>query len=98
MDDDSHRTHWPLVASGVMLVGASYGLGRYAYGLYLPALRAEFGFGASTAGALAAVGYGAYCAALLAAGGLAGRGGARGVAIAAAACVALGTGSIALAG
>ena len=96
--DDAHRTHWPLVASGVMLVGASNGLGRYAYGLYLPSLRAEFGFGASAAGALAAVGYSTYCAALVAGGMLAGRGGARGVAIAAAACVALGTGSIALAG
>jgi predicted MFS family arabinose efflux permease len=95
--DDAHRTR-PLVAAGVMLIAVSYGLARYAYGLYLPSLRVEFGFGASTAGLLAAVGYSAYCAALVAGGALAGGGRARGAAIAAGACAAIGTGAIAIAG
>jgi predicted MFS family arabinose efflux permease len=92
------RSTWPLVAAGTALIGAAYGLGRYAYGLYLPSLRAEFGFGAATAGALAAGAYGAYCLGLV--GGAAGaeRGHARAVALAAGGCAAAGTGAIGVAG
>jgi hypothetical protein len=35
----SDRSQWPLVAAGTALIGATYGLGRYAYGLNLPVLR-----------------------------------------------------------
>jgi predicted MFS family arabinose efflux permease len=96
----SDRSQWPLVAAGTALIGATYGLGRYAYGLNLPVLRRELGLGASTAGALAAVAYGAYCLALVAGGRIADRGtaAARAVAVAAGACTVAGTGAVALAG
>jgi predicted MFS family arabinose efflux permease len=98
--NEDHCSQWPLVAAGTALVGATYGLGRYAYGLYLPVLRTEFDLGASTAGVLAAVAYGAYCPALVAGARIADRGfaGARAVAVAAGACAVAGTGAIALAG
>jgi predicted MFS family arabinose efflux permease len=96
---ENDRSSLPLVAAGTALVGATYGLGRYAYGVYLPVLRGEFGLGASTAGALAAVAYAAYCIGLLAAAPVADRAPAtaRGVAVAAGACAAAGTGTIAVA-
>ena len=63
-----------LVAAGLGVIAVTYGLARYGYGLYLPQLRAEFGFSAGTAGWLAAGGYLAYCAAALLAPPLVGRG------------------------
>jgi predicted MFS family arabinose efflux permease len=94
----SRRPTWPLVAAATALIGATYGLGRYAYALYLPALRADFGLGAATAGAVASAAYGAYCAGLLAGGAVAERGRARAAAVAAGACAVAGTGAIAIAG
>jgi predicted MFS family arabinose efflux permease len=92
------RPTWPLVAAGSALIGASYGLGRYAYGLYLPSLRTELGFGAATAGAVAAGAYAGFCVGLVAAAVVAGRGHARAAALAAGAGAAAGTAAIAVAG
>jgi predicted MFS family arabinose efflux permease len=92
----AHRT-WPLVAAGTALVGASYGLARYAYGLYLPEVRAEVGFSASAAGLVAAAGYAAYCVGLVAGAVVAEQRHARGVALAAGLCAAAGTGATAVA-
>src|SRR5215210_6937406 len=91
------RTTWPLVAAGTALVGASYGLGRYAYGLSLPALRSELGFGAATAGAVASAAYGAYCLGLVAGAAVAEHGHARPVALGAGSFAAAGTAAIAVA-
>jgi predicted MFS family arabinose efflux permease len=91
------RSTWPLVAAGTALIGATYGLGRYAYGLYLPALRADLGLGAATAGAVGAVSYAAYCLGLVAGAAVAEGGRARGAAVAGGACAAAGTGAIAAA-
>jgi predicted MFS family arabinose efflux permease len=91
-----HR-HWPVVAFATLLIGATYGLARYAYGLYLPTLREEFALGATTAGALASVAYGAYILGLIAGGAVAARA-PRATAIAAGGCAAAGTAAIALAG
>jgi predicted MFS family arabinose efflux permease len=92
-----HRT-WPLVAAATALIGASYGLARYAFGLYLPALREDLEFGAGTAGALAGVAYATYCLSLVAGAAVAERGRARAAAVAAGLCAAAGTGAIAAAG
>src|SRR4051794_41924525 len=70
---ENDRSTLRLVAAGTALVGATYGLGRYAYGLYLPVLRSEFGLGASAAGALAAGAYASYFVPLFASAPLAGR-------------------------
>jgi len=93
----SPRSHWPLVAAGTALVGATYGLGRYAYGLYLPTLRAELGLSAATAGAVASATYGAYCLGLVAGAAVAERGGARAAALAAGSFLVAGTAAIAVA-
>ena len=92
------RRDWPLVASGTALIGASYGLARYAYGLYLPTLRGEFGLQASTAGLVASLSYGSYLLALVAGAALCERGRARLAAVLAGAAAALGTAAVALAG
>ncbi|MCF6746673.1 MFS transporter, partial [Blastococcus sp. KM273128] len=50
-----------LVGAALAVIAVTYGLARYGFGLYLPQFRAEFGFSAGAAGALAAGGYAAYC-------------------------------------
>jgi predicted MFS family arabinose efflux permease len=85
------------VAAGTALIGSSYGLARYAYGLHLPTLRSEFGLSASVAGALGSVAYATYCLAIVASAVLAARGHARRAAIAAGASATIGIGAIALA-
>lgn len=88
---------WPLVAAGTALIAVTYGLARYAYGLYLPTLRAEFALSASTAGTLASVSYASYCLAICVGTALTARGGARGTAILAGGTATLGMGLIAVA-
>ena len=95
---DGNRDHWPLVAAATALIGASWGLGRYAYGLYLPTLRGEFGIDASAAGRIASLSYGSYGLALVAGAALSDRGRARHAAVLGGLCAALGTGAISLAG
>ncbi|MFB9909442.1 MFS transporter [Allokutzneria oryzae] len=87
-----------LVAAGVAVIAVTYGLCRYAYGLYLPEFRAEFGLTASVAGALASAGYAAYCLAVLLSAALTARWSDRGTAVLAAATAAVGTALVAAAG
>ncbi|MGY1748717.1 MFS transporter [Modestobacter sp. SYSU DS0511] len=79
-----------LVGAGLAVIAVTYGLARYGYGLYLPQFRAEFGFSAGTAGAVAAGSYLAYCATALVAPRLSRRTGGRSALWAAGAAAAVG--------
>ena len=54
-----------LAAVGMALIAVCYGLARFAYGLFVPAIRAEFDLDAATAGTVASGSYGAYCVAIV---------------------------------
>lgn len=56
-----------LMASGTGLIGVTYGMVRYGYGLQLPQLAAEFSLSPWAAGAIASGSFAAYCVAALAA-------------------------------
>ncbi|MET9021580.1 MFS transporter [Actinopolymorpha sp. NPDC004070] len=84
-----------LAAAGMSLIAVCYGLARFAYGLFVPAFRAEFHLGAATAGAVAAGSYAGYCVAIVVATLATSRWGARPVAVAAGACATAGTAVIA---
>jgi predicted MFS family arabinose efflux permease len=86
-----------LAAVGMALIAVCYGLARFAYGLFVPAFRTEFGLDAATAGAVASGSYGAYCVGIVVATATTARWGPRPVAIAAGACATLGTAVIAAA-
>lgn len=53
---------------GFVATAITFGPGRMAYGMFLPQLRAEFGFSAGTGGAIAGLGFAAFFLALLATG------------------------------
>ncbi|WP_446926456.1 MFS transporter, partial [Klebsiella pneumoniae] len=74
----------------------SYGLARFAYGLFLPAIRDDVGMNASVAGAIASGAYLGYCVAIVASAALVERLGPRRVAVAAGAVAALGMAAVAL--
>lgn len=86
-----------LAAAGISLIAACYGLARFAYGLFVPVLSAEFGLSAAAAGAIASASYAGYCAAVLAASAATPRWGPRAVAVAAGGAATAGTGLIAAA-
>lgn len=69
-----------LVGSGFALVATCYGLARFAYGLFLPAIGAELGLDQTQAGLIGAGTFAAYCAAVCAASVLCDRLGPRAVA------------------
>lgn len=54
-----------MVGAGAALIGSCYGLARFAYGLFLPEFRAEFGIDSSLAGVIGAGGYLGYCVAIV---------------------------------
>ena len=56
---------WGLVGAGAALVGTTYGLARYAYGLFLPQLDATFDLGPTLSGTIGAGSYVGYCGAIL---------------------------------
>jgi predicted MFS family arabinose efflux permease len=95
--DPGARAPIALAAVGMALIAVCYGLARFAYGLFVPTFRAEFGLDAATAGAVASGSYGAYCVAIVVATIATGRWGPRPVAIAAGAAATLGTAVIAAA-
>jgi predicted MFS family arabinose efflux permease len=70
-----------LAGAGIGIVGVSFGMARYGYGLLLPEIRGEYRLGPGTLGAVASAGYVAYLAATTAAGALAGRAGPRRTAV-----------------
>lgn len=72
-----HRPRLALVPAGLAVIGATYGLARYGYGLYLPELRAAFPLSTAVAGAIASGSFAAYCLTAALAGRLVVRGRAR---------------------
>lgn len=54
-----------LIPAGVALVGVSYGLARFALGLFLPEIRNDLGFGPEIAGAIGGGTYAGYCLAIV---------------------------------
>ena len=54
-----------LAAAGMALIAVCYGMGRFAYGLFVPSFRADFGLDATAAGLIASGGYAAYCLAIV---------------------------------
>lgn len=85
-----------LAGAGLSLIAVSYGLARFAYGLFLPAFRESFDLTAGQAGSIAATSYLAYCLGTIAATVATPRFGARAVAVAAGALATTGTALIAL--
>jgi len=79
-----------LASAGAAVVGASFGMARYGYGLLLPDMRAAFGLATGTLGVIAAGSYLAYLLATLAAGAFAARLGTRTVVLTGGACAAAG--------
>lgn len=49
-----------LIAAGVAVIAATYGLGRYAYGLFLPEIRQDFGLSTALLGLIASGSYAAF--------------------------------------
>ncbi|GAA4910237.1 MFS transporter [Streptomonospora salina] len=86
-----------LAAAGISLIAACYGLARFAYGLFVPVLSAEFGLSAAAAGTIASASYTGYCVAVLAASAATPRWGPRAVAVAAGTAATSGTALIAAA-
>lgn len=86
-----------LTAAGMSLIAVCYGLARFAYGLFVPSFRAEFGLDATAIGAVASGSYVGYCVAVVLATAATARWGARAVGVAAGAVAAAGTGLVALA-
>ena len=88
-----HRTG--IVASGVAVIAATYGLVRFGYGLHLPAMAAEFTLSTTTSGVIAAGSFLSYCVAAAVAARLIARGRARSALWTA--CAAASAGSLAIA-
>ena len=86
-----------LTAVGMALIAVCYGLARFAYGLFVPSFRAEFGLDATAVGVIASGSYIGYCVAVVLATVATTRWGARAVGVAAGATAAVGTGLVALA-
>ncbi|WP_236725371.1 MFS transporter [Amycolatopsis orientalis] len=93
----SYKRELTLTAAGLSLIAVSYGLARYAYGLFAPALRAEFDLDGGTLGTIAAGSYVAYCLAVIASTAVTARWGARTGALAAGTAATAGTALIAAA-
>lgn len=55
-----------LVAAGFALTALSYGLARFAYGLFLPQISAEMSLGVATAGWIGSASFAAYCLGVIA--------------------------------
>ena len=93
----SGRTGLGITVSGLGVIACTYGLARYAYGLFLPVFREQFALSGALSGAIATGGYASYCGAAVAAHRLLGRGHARGAAGLAGSLAALGCTAIAVA-
>ncbi|KAA0019685.1 YbfB/YjiJ family MFS transporter [Salinicola corii] len=83
-----------LVVAGTMLIGVSYGLARFAYGLFLPSMREDVGMSSAMAGAIGSGAYLGYCLAIVVSALLVERLGARRVAVIAALIAAVGMAAI----
>ncbi|NDK32431.1 MFS transporter [Nesterenkonia haasae] len=87
----SRRGMFWLTGAGLSLIAVCYGLARFAYGLFLPVFRAEFGLDAATAGAIASGAYASYCVAIVASTMMTPRYGGRALAVAAGGIASAGT-------
>jgi predicted MFS family arabinose efflux permease len=87
-----------LVAAGAAMVGVSFGLARYGYGLLLPDLRAALDLSSATLGLIGSGSFAAYLLATVAAGVLAARAGARALVVAGGALAVAGMAIVAAAG
>ncbi|MFS0852310.1 MFS transporter [Microbacterium sp. 179-I 3D4 NHS] len=86
-----------LSAAGIALIAVSYGLARFAYGLFAPSFRSAFDLDSAATGAIASESYLAYCAGVAVATFATPRLGARAVAVGAGLAATLGTALIGLA-
>ncbi|OHV09007.1 hypothetical protein BH688_13075 [Kushneria phosphatilytica] len=86
----------PLIAAGTLLIGICYGLARFAYGLFLPQIRADVGLDATIAGVIGSGAYLGYCMAIVVSALLVERLGPRTVAVGAALIAAAGMAVVAL--
>jgi predicted MFS family arabinose efflux permease len=66
-----------LVPAGIAIIASTYGLARYAYGLFLPDIRQDLGLGSGALGLVAGSSYAAYLLATLGAAHVASRAGPR---------------------
>lgn len=90
------RTECRLIVAGTMLIGTTYGLARFAYGLFLPSMREEVGLSATLAGIIGSGAYVGYCLAIVLSALLVERYGPRRIAVAAALIAAVGMAGIAV--
>lgn len=88
------RNELRLIAAGTLLIGVSYGLARFAYGLFLPSMREDVGLSSAMAGAIGSGAYMGYCLAIVVSALLVERFGARLMAVAAALIAAIGMAAI----
>ncbi|WP_018330563.1 MFS transporter [Actinomycetospora chiangmaiensis] len=88
---------WSMVGAGAALIGTSYGLARFAYGLFAPDLQRTFAFGPTLSGVIGAGSYVGYCVAIVVALVLTDRVGPRRMAVAAGVVATVGTATVALA-
>ena len=95
-DMGSGRTS--LVAACFVLTALAYGLARFAYGLFVPQIRAELDLDIVEAGWIGSAAFAAYCAGVVAAFFAVPRCGPRAVAVASGLCATVGMGLMAVAG
>lgn len=62
----SGRSLFRFTTIGVCLIAVSYGLARFAFGLFVPVIRSDLGLTAETIGMVGALAYVGYCASILA--------------------------------
>ena len=84
-----------LVPAGVALIAVSYGLARFAFGLFLPQIRVDIGLGPAQSGLIGGGAYLAFCGAIILGAVLVERRGPRFVAVMAGAVAAVGMAGIA---
>ena len=87
----SRRGVLGLTGAGLSLIAVCYGLARFAYGLFVPIFRTEFGLDAATAGGIASGSYASYCVAIVVSTVLTPRFGSRALAVAAGGIATAGT-------
>ena len=91
-----NRAEFRLIVAGTMLIGTTYGLARFAYGLFLPSMKDDVGLSPALAGIIGSGAYVGYCLAIVLSALLVERFGSRRIAVAAALIAAAGTAGVAL--
>src|SRR3954451_19654590 len=94
---ETRRGQLRLVGAGIAMVGTTFGLARYGYGLLLPEMRASFGLTSAELGLIATLSYAAYMLATAAMAALGDRLGERGPVLLGGVCAVAGMALIAAA-